>query len=85
MTPLHPESETAEIRMLRCMQDLNVRLLSTESAPQRESLRATIEVIRTELLKLVTDFPVYSEEEIACLRQRHLAPGLPAALCQVPS
>ena len=26
MTPLHPESETAEIRMLRCMQDLNVRL-----------------------------------------------------------
>lgn len=71
MTPLHPEAETAEIRLLRCIQDLNARLLAADSVPARDSLRATIEVLRGELLRLVKVLPVYSEDDIACLRQLH--------------
>lgn len=69
LTPLHPEYETAEIRLLRCIQDLNNRLLGADSIAQRDSLRSTIEVFRGELIKLVEALPVYSEDDLACMRQ----------------
>lgn len=82
MTPLHPEYETAEIRLLRCIQDLNARVLAADSAAARDSLRATIEVFRVELLKLVKALPVYSEDDIACLRQLHTGHPASATLLQ---
>lgn len=82
MTPLHPEYETAEIRLLRCIQDLNARVLAADSPAARDSLRETIEVFRGELLKLVKALPVYTEDDIACLRQLRSGHPAPATLLQ---
>lgn len=71
MMPPTMERETAEIRLLRTIDDLNHRLLLTREATDRTAIRASIAVLKAELLKLIEAMPILSEAEIA-QAQKHL-------------
>lgn len=63
MLPLYEERETPEIRLMRTIVELNHRIFHTQSPADRTSLRATIAVLRTELVKLIESMPIVSEED----------------------
>lgn len=63
MMPFHDERDTPEIRLMRTIVELNHRILHTPSADERTALRATITVLRTELVKLIESMPLMSEED----------------------
>jgi hypothetical protein len=64
MMPFHDERDTPEIRLMRTIVELNHRILHTQSADERTSLRATITVLRAELVKLIESMPIMSEEDV---------------------
>ena len=64
MLPFHDERDTPEIRLIRTIFELNHRILHTQSAEERTSLRATISVLRGELVKLIESMPIMSEEDV---------------------
>ena len=65
MMPFHDERDSAEIRLMRSIVELNHRILHTSSAGERTALRATITVLRTELVKLIEAMPIVSEDDVA--------------------
>ena len=64
MMPFHDERDSAEIRLMRSIVELNHRLLHAPSASERTALRATITVLRAELVKLIEAMPIMSEDEV---------------------
>ena len=64
MLPFHDERDTPEIRLIRTIFELNHRILHTASADERTALRATITVLRAELVKLIESMPIMSEEDV---------------------
>ena len=64
MMPFHEERDTAEIRLMRTIVELNHRILHTPSAEDRTALRATVTVLRSELIKLIESMPIMSEEDV---------------------
>lgn len=64
MLPFHDERDTPEIRLIRTIFELNHRILHPQSAEERTALRATISVLRTELVKLIESMPIMSEEDV---------------------
>lgn len=64
MLPFHDERDTPEIRLIRTIFELNHRILHTQSAEERTALRATITVLRAELVKLIESMPIMSEEDV---------------------
>ena len=56
------EIDTAEIRLLRAIIELNNRIIIGATTPeQRAILRGSIENLRRELISLVESIPIYSE------------------------
>lgn len=64
MMPFHDERDTPEIRLIRTIFELNYRILHTQSADERTALRATIAVLRAELVKLIESMQIMSEEDV---------------------
>lgn len=64
MMPFHDERDTPEIRLMRTIVELNHRILHTQSADERTALRATLTVLRAELVKLIESMPIMSEEDV---------------------
>lgn len=63
MMSFHDERDSAEIRLMRSIVELNIRILQTHSATERTALRATITVLRAELVKLIEAMPIMSEDD----------------------
>ena len=71
MMSFHEERDTPEIRLMRTVIELNHRILHTASPDERTALRASITVLRAELIKLIESMPIFSEEDAkrACTAQ----------------
>ena len=65
MMPFHDERDSAEIRLMRSVVELNHRILHTPSANERTALRTTLTVLRAELVKLIEAMPIFSEDDVA--------------------
>lgn len=57
------DRDTPEIRLMRTIVELNHRILHTQSASDRTALRASVTVLRSELIKLIESMPIFSEED----------------------
>jgi len=77
MLPLYEERETPEIRLMRTIVELNHRIFHTPSPDDRTALRATITVLRTELLKLIESMPIVSEEDAKRASTAHALGHMP--------
>ncbi len=64
MMSFHDERDSAEIRLMRSIVDLNIRILQTPSATERTALRAAITALRVELVKLIEAMPIMSEDDV---------------------
>ena len=64
MMSFHDERDSAEIRLMRSIVELNIRILQTPSASERTALRTTISVLRGELVKLIEAMPIMSEDDV---------------------
>jgi len=63
------EIDTAEIRLLRAIIELNNRIIIGATTPeQRAILRGSIENLRRELISLVESIPIYSEDDVRAAR-----------------
>ncbi len=67
MNPL--DMDSAEIRILRAITELNNRLIMCQTPEPRSILRGSIESLRRELISLVESIHIYSEDDVhAALR-----------------
>ncbi len=71
MMPFHDERDSAEIRLMRSIVELNFRILQTPSASERTALRTTISVLRAELVKLIEAMPIMSEDDVTRATTHH--------------
>mgnify|MGYP000656254049 CR=1 FL=1 len=63
------EIDTAEIRLLRALTELNNRIMMCQTTPeQRAILRGSIENLRRELISLVESIQIYSEDDVRAAR-----------------
>jgi len=63
------EIDTAEIRLLRAIIELNNRIIIHATTPeQRAILRGSIENLRRELISLVEAIQIYSEDDVRAAR-----------------
>ena len=62
MNPL--DMDTAEIRILRAITELNNRMLVMQKPEQRAILRGSIENLRRELISLVESIHIFSEDDV---------------------
>ena len=62
MNPL--DMDTAEIRILRAITELNNRIMMQATLEQRAILRGSIENLRRELISLVESIHIYSEDDV---------------------
>ena len=67
----YDEQDTAEIRMIRAIGELNHRILLTPDPAQRTQLRLTVTALRAELVKLIESMPIHSEAEVETFRAMH--------------
>ena len=70
MGPVY-ERDSAEIRILRAIDDLNFRLLNVPTAETRTELRERIVTLRAEVVKLIEAMPILSEDDILRARAMH--------------
>jgi hypothetical protein len=68
MYPGPEDRDTAEIRLLRAIYDLNNRIPATASEEERTNLRGSIVALRSELLKLIESMPIFSEADVSRIR-----------------
>ena len=66
MNPL--DMDTAEIRILRAITELNNRIMMQATPEQRAILRGSIENLRRELISLVESIHIYSEDDVRAAR-----------------
>ena len=62
MNPL--DMDTAEIRILRAITELNNRIMMQATLEQRAILRGSIENLRRELISLVESIHIFSEDDV---------------------
>ena len=62
MNPL--DLDSAEIRILRAITELNNRIMMQATPEQRAILRGSIENLRRELISLVESIHIYSEDDV---------------------
>ena len=62
MNPL--DMDSAEIRILRAITELNNRIMKQATPEQRAILRGSIENLRRELISLVESIHIYSEDDV---------------------
>ena len=62
MNPL--DMDSAEIRILRAITELNNRIMMQATPEQRAILRGSIENLRRELISLVESIHIYSEDDV---------------------
>lgn len=67
----YDEQDTAEIRMIRAIGELNHRILLTPEPAQRTQLRLTVAALRAELVKLIETMPIHSEADVESFRATH--------------
>jgi|JI10StandDraft_1071094.scaffolds.fasta_scaffold16401_2 hypothetical protein len=58
-----PFDESAEIKLFQALAELSGRILSAQTLEQRVELRKIASSLRDELVSLVRQFPVPSEED----------------------
>ena len=66
MNPL--DMDTAEIRILRAITELNNRIMMQATPEQRAILRGSIENLRRELISLVKSIHIHSEDDVRAAR-----------------
>ena len=66
MNPL--DMDTAAIRILRAITELNNRIMMQATPEQRAILRGSIENLRRELISLVESIHIYSEDDVRAAR-----------------
>ncbi len=66
MNPL--DMDSAEIRILRAITELNNRLIMCQTPEPRSILRGSIESLRRELISLVESIHIYSEDDVHAAR-----------------
>ena len=66
MNPL--DMDSAEIRILRAITELNNRIMMQATPEQRAILRGSIDNLRRELISLVESFHIYSEDDVRAAR-----------------
>jgi len=66
MNPL--DLDSAEIRILRAITELNNRIMMQATPEQRAILRGSIENLRRELISLVESIHIYSEDDVRAAR-----------------
>ena len=64
MMPFQDERDSAEVRLMRSIVELNYRILRTPSPSERTALRMSITVLRAELVKLIEAMPIVSEDDV---------------------
>lgn len=74
------EYETPEIRLMRTIVELNHRVLHTQSTEERTALRATITVLRVELVKLIESMPIMSDDDVVRASSAHNMALMPMTL-----
>ncbi len=62
------DMDSAEIRILRAITELNNRIMMCQTPEQRCSLRGSIENLRRELIALVESIQIYSEDDVRAAR-----------------
>ena len=62
MNPL--DMDSAEIKTLRAITELNNRIMMQATPEQRAILRGSIENLRRELISLVESIHIYSEDDV---------------------
>lgn len=75
----YDEQDTAEIRMMRALGELNQRILMTPDPAQRTQLRLTVATLRAELIKLIEAIPIHSEADVESFRASHHGMALQVA------
>lgn len=75
----YDEQDTAEIRMMRALGELNQRILMTPDPAQRTQLRLTVATLRAELIKLIEAMPIHSEADVEHFRASHHGVALQVA------
>ena len=73
----YDEHDTAEIRMMRALGELNQRILMTPDPAQRTLL--TVATLRAELIKLIEAIPIHSEADVESFRASHHGMALQVA------
>lgn len=66
MNPL--DMDTAEIKILRAITELNNRIMMQATPEQRAILRGSIENLRRELISLVEAIHIYGEDDVRAAR-----------------
>ena len=66
MNPL--DMDSAEIRILRAITELNNSIMMQATPEQRAILRGSIENLRRELISLVESIHIYSEDDVRAAR-----------------
>ncbi len=62
---MHLDMDTAEIKILRAITELNNRIMMCQTTPeQRAILRGSIESLRRELISLVESIHIFSEDDV---------------------
>ena len=64
MMPFQDERDSAEVRLMRSIVELNYRILRTPSLSERTALRTSITALRAELVKLIEAMPIVSEDDV---------------------
>jgi hypothetical protein len=71
--------DTAEIRLMRSIGELNHRILVAPDPAQRTQLRLTLATLRAELVKLIESTPIHSEADVEAFRASHRGLSLQVA------
>ncbi len=73
MSPFSPydDRDTAEIRMMRALTELNHRILVTQSPELRTVLRSAASSLRSELMLLIQAIQIFDEEDVRRMQSPH--------------
>ena len=79
MGPVY-ERDTAEIRILRAIEDLNFRIMNVTTEDERTNLRGSIVALRAEVVKLIEAMPIVSEDDVRRARAQQGMATAPMAI-----
>lgn len=66
------ETESAEVRLIKALQELSSRIWMTASAEHRAQLRKTAAVLRAELVELIQAMPIPDESDYERMQRQEL-------------
>lgn len=79
MGPVY-ERDTAEIRILRAIEDLNFRIMNVTTEDERTNLRGSIVALRAEVVKLIEAMPIVSEDDVRRARAQQGMAAVPMTI-----